>query len=82
MVKLSGRAVILWSKFFNLLKCLWLGALNGRTDSLVNIERLSVKIKVLGIVLSPGNMAVESVVNSWRHHYYFIKTNSAFSRDF
>ena len=53
--------------------CLWLGARNGCIDSLV---------KVLGIVLSPGNVAVENVLNSRGHRHNFMKTNSAFSRDF
>ena len=54
------------------------GIWNGRTDSLVNIEWSSVKIKVLGVVLDPGNVeednwrlrftAVGNVLDCWRQH--------------
>ena len=59
-------------------KCegLWLGPWNGRTDSPVNIIWSSVKIKVLGVFLGPGNLdeinwrpritSVENALNSWR----------------
>ena len=59
-------------------KCegLWLGGWNGRTDSPVNITWSSVKVKVLGVFLGPGNLeednwrpritAVENALNSWR----------------
>ena len=58
-------------------KCegLWLGCWNGRTDSPVNITWSSVKVKVLGVFLGPGNLednwrpritAVENALNSWR----------------
>lgn len=62
----------------NLSKCqgLWPGAWNGRTDSPIPIAWSSVKIKVLGVFLGPGNLeesnwqprieAVEHVLNSWR----------------
>ena len=62
----------------NLDKCegLWLGSWNGRTDAPVDISWLSVKVKVLGVFLGPGNLeeenwrpritAVENVLNSWR----------------
>ena len=57
-------------------KGLWLGSWNGRTDSPVNISWSSIKVKVLGIFLGPGNLeeenwrpritAVENALNSWR----------------
>ena len=59
-------------------KCegLWLGPWNGRTDSPINIIWSSVKIKVLGVFLGPGNLdeinwrpritSVENALNSWR----------------
>ena len=62
----------------NLSKCegLWLGSWNGRVDSPVDILRTSVKIKVLGVFIGPGDLeeangrpritAVENVLNSWR----------------
>ena len=62
----------------NLDKCegLWLGSWNGRTDSPVDISWSSVKVKVLGVFLGPGNLeeenwrpritAVENALNSWR----------------
>ena len=62
----------------NLAKCkgLWLGPWNGRTDSPVDIEWLSDKIKILGVFVSPGDLdecnwrpritAVEYVLSSWR----------------
>ena len=61
----------------NLAKCegLWLGSWNGRTDAPVAISWTSVKIKVRGVFLGPGNLdevnwrpritAVENVLNSW-----------------
>ena len=64
----------------NLSKCegLWLGSWNGRTDAPVDISWTSVKIKLLGVFLGPGNLdemnwrpcitAVENVLNSWRQH--------------
>lgn len=62
----------------NLSKCegLWLGTWNGRSDSPVPITWSSIKIKVLGVFLGPGNLeesnwrprieAVEHLLNSWR----------------
>ena len=62
----------------NLSKCegLWLGAWRHRTDAPVAITWTSVKIKVLGIVLGPGQIddlnwaprleAVEKCLDSWR----------------
>ena len=62
----------------NLDKCegLWLGSWNGRTDAPVDISWSSVKVKVLGVFLGPGNLeeenwrpritAVENALNSWR----------------
>ena len=59
---------------------LWLGCWNGRTDSPVNITWSSVKVKVLGVFLGPGNLvevednwrphitAVENPFNAWRQH--------------
>ena len=53
-----------------------MGCWNGRTDSPVNITWSSVKVKVLGVFLGPGNLeednwrpritAVENALNSWR----------------
>ena len=54
------RALI--KQLLNIL-CLWLGARNGCIASLV---------KVLGIVLSPGNVAVENVLNSRGHRHNFM----------
>lgn len=62
----------------NLSKCegLWLGAWHHRTDAPVPITWTSVKIKVLGIVLGPGQIddlnwaprleVVEKCLDSWR----------------
>ena len=62
----------------NMDKCkgLWLGSWNGRADSPVNISWSSIKVKVLGVFLGPGNLeeenwrpritAVENALNSWR----------------
>ena len=62
----------------NLSKCegLWLGTWNDRSDSHVPITWSSIKIKVLGVFLGPGNLeesnwrprieAVEHLLNSWR----------------
>lgn len=62
----------------NLSKCegLWLGSWNGRVDSPVDISWTSVKIKVLGVFIGPGDLGeanwrpritgVENVLNSWR----------------
>ena len=62
----------------NLAKCegLWLESWNGRVDSPVDISWTSVKIKVLGVFIGPGDLgeanwrpritAVENVLNSWR----------------
>lgn len=61
----------------NLSKCegLWLGAWRDRTDAPVPITWTSVKIKVLGVVLGPGQIddlnwaprleAVEKCLDSW-----------------
>ena len=48
----------------NMDKCkgLWLGSWNGRTDSPVNISWSSIKVKVLGVFLGPGNLEEEN----WR----------------
>lgn len=55
---------------------LWLGSWNGHTNSPVNISWSSVKVKVLGVFLGPGNLEeenwrlhiilVENALNSWR----------------
>ena len=62
----------------NMAKCedLWLGSWSGRADSPVDISWSSVKVKVLGVFLGPGNLevenwrpritAVENALNSWR----------------
>ena len=62
----------------NMDKCkgLWLGSWNGRADSPVNISWSSIKVKVLGVFLGPGNLeeenwrpritTVENALNSWR----------------
>lgn len=62
----------------NLSKCegLWLGSWNGRLDAPVDISWTSVKIKILGVFIGPGDLeetnwrplitAVENVLNSWR----------------
>ena len=62
----------------NLAKCkgLWLGPWNGHTDSPVDIEWHSDKIKILGVFVGPGDLdesnwrpritAVEHVLSSWR----------------
>ena len=62
----------------NMAKCegLWLGSWSGRSDSLVDISWSSVKVKVLGVFLGPGNFeeenwrpritVVENALNSWR----------------
>ena len=64
----------------NLSKCegLWLGSWNGRNDAPVTISWTSIKIKVLGVFLGPGNLdhvnwrpritVVENVLNSWWQH--------------
>ena len=48
----------------NLDKCegLWLGSWNGRTDAPVDISWSSVKVKLLGVFLGPGNLEEEN----WR----------------
>ena len=62
----------------NMAKCegLWLGSWSGRADSPIDISWSSVKVKVLGVFLGPGNLeeenwrpritAVENALNSWR----------------
>ena len=62
----------------NLSKCegLCLGSWNGRTDAPVTISSTSMKIKVLGVFIGPGNLdevnwrpritVVETVLNPWR----------------
>ena len=62
----------------NMAKCegLWLGSWNGCADLPVDISWSSVKVKVLGVFLGPGNLekenwrpritAVENALNSWR----------------
>ena len=57
-------------------KGLWLGSWCGRVDPPVPLEWTSLKIKVLGVFLGPGNLgednwrpriqAVENVLSSWR----------------
>lgn len=57
-------------------KGLWLGSWNGRSDTPVNLDWSSVKIKVLGVFIGVGNLeeanwrpritAVENVLLSWR----------------
>ena len=57
-------------------KGLWLGSWSDRSDPPIALEWSSVKIKVLGVFLGPGNLeednwlprlaAVENVLSSWR----------------
>lgn len=57
-------------------KGLWLGSWAGRSDPQVSLQRLSAKIKVLGVLIGPGNLdednwrpritAVANTLFSWR----------------
>ena len=64
-------------------KGLWLGSWSDRSDPPINLEWSSVKIKVLGVFLGPGNLeednwlprlaAVENVLSSWRQRVLSFK---------
>ena len=64
-------------------KGLWLGSWRERVDSPVSLDWTSVKVKVLGVFLGPGNLeevnwrpriqAVENVLCSWRQRILSFK---------
>lgn len=70
---------------FNMSKSrgLWLGSWSGRSDPPVALEWSSVKIKVLGVFIGPGNLenvnwrpritAVQNCLLSWKHRILFFR---------